>query len=75
VSILTQYTTLKDAAVYEKITPPGIHPDGTVSLENMQNDLRYFTLKGQVQGDPDPARIVDGQYADYAVQQLGKYQP
>jgi hypothetical protein len=46
-----------------------------VSLENMQNDLRYFTLKGQVQGDPDPARIVDGQYADYAVQQLGKYQP
>jgi NitT/TauT family transport system substrate-binding protein len=75
VSILTQYTTLKDAAVYEKITPPGIHPDGTVSLENMQNDLRYFTLKGQVQGDPDPARIVDGQYADYAVEQLGKYQP
>ena len=74
-NIITHHTNHKDAALFEKIVPPGIHPDGTMSRQNMETDLRWFLERGAVQGEPDVSRLLDGQYADYAVQQLGKYQP
>jgi NitT/TauT family transport system substrate-binding protein len=72
---LIKYTNLKDPALYDRITPPGLNPNGTIGLDNVLDDHRWFVEHGQVQGDVDLARFVDNQYVDYALQQLGRYQP
>jgi ABC-type nitrate/sulfonate/bicarbonate transport system substrate-binding protein len=72
---LVKYTNLKDPALYDRITPPGLNPNGVIGLDNVLDDHRWFVEHGQVQGDVDLARFVDNQYVDYALQQLGRYQP
>lgn len=73
IETLVRHTTLKDAALYERITPPGLNPDGAIGVENVRNDLQWFQAKGQVQGDFDLAGLIDNQYVEYALARLGRY--
>ncbi len=73
VDILVKHTTLKDAALYNQIVPPGLNPDGAIGLKSLQDDVAWYRQKGVVQEDLDIGRVVDNQYVDYALQQLGKY--
>ena len=75
ISILAKHTTLKDPAAYEKIAPAYLNPNGAIALDNVKGDLQWFKQKGLVQGDVDLSKLIDNQFVDYAVQQLGKYQP
>jgi NitT/TauT family transport system substrate-binding protein len=75
VEILVKHTNLKDPALYNQIVPPGLHPDGTIGLQSLQDDVTWYRQKGVVQEDLDLSRVVDSQYVDFALQQLGKYQP
>jgi NitT/TauT family transport system substrate-binding protein len=74
VDILVKHTNLKDAALYDQIIPPGLNPDGAIGLQSLQDDVAWYRRKGVVQDDLDLSRVVDNQYVDYAVQQLGRYQ-
>ena len=42
VSILTEYTFIKDANIHRSITPAAIDPDGRMSLDGLRNDLAFF---------------------------------
>jgi NitT/TauT family transport system substrate-binding protein len=75
VDILVKHTNLKDPALYEQIVPPGLNPDGAIGLQSLQDDVTWYRQKGVVQEDLDLGRVVDNQYVEYALQQLGKYQP
>ena len=76
ISILTEYTFIKDPNVHRRITPAAIDPDGRLGLPSLRNDLTFFKQQHLIQ---DPAvtveRIIDTSFADEAVGSLGPYRP
>lgn len=62
------------AQVLAQAVPAGLNPDGYVNKEGLAADLRTLVELGYVTQAPDMNAVVDNQYADYAVQQLGRYQ-
>ncbi|MDO8690357.1 MAG: ABC transporter substrate-binding protein [Dehalococcoidia bacterium] len=73
ITILTKYTTLKDPAMYSKVEMSYLNPDGKLHLPSLQLDLDYFKQQGFYTGKLDIKSIVDTQFTDYALQQLGPY--
>jgi NitT/TauT family transport system substrate-binding protein len=76
ISILTEYTFIKDPQVHRTITPAAIDPDGRMNERGLRNDLQFFKERKLIQ---DPAigveRIIDTQYAAAAAKELGPYKP
>jgi NitT/TauT family transport system substrate-binding protein len=76
ISILTEYTFIKDAGIHRAITPAAIDPDGRMNLDGLRNDLQFFKERKLIQ---DPAitveRIIDTSFAAAAVKELGPYKP
>ena len=75
ISILTKYSSIKDAEVYRAITPPAINPDGVVNIESLTKDWQFFRDTGQLDGKVAPADIVDRSFAAEIVNELGLYVP
>ena len=76
VSILTEYTFIKDANIHRSITPAAIDPDGRMNLDGLRNDLAFFKDQKLVQ-DPNITveRIIDTSFVEQAAKELGPYQP
>ena len=76
VSVLTEYTFIKDAKIHRSITPAAIEPDGRMNLEGLRNDLAFFKEQKLIQ---EPAmtveRIIDTSFVERAVKELGPYKP
>jgi NitT/TauT family transport system substrate-binding protein len=75
VQILGAATGITDPAVYDKIVLPYLNPDGYPFTESLAEDQRYFMRLGLQRDAVDIDQLVDTQFVDYAVQQLGRYQP
>ncbi|MFQ0815149.1 ABC transporter substrate-binding protein [Brucella anthropi] len=75
ISILTEYTSIKDPEFYRSIVPQGTDPDGKLNVESLQRDLDYFKSEKLMQGDVALDKIVDTSFAEAAVKVLGPYQP
>jgi len=73
ISILTKYSSLKDAAVYRAITPPAIDPDGVINVESLTKDWQFFRDTGQLDGKVAPTDIVDRSFMAEIVAALGPY--
>jgi NitT/TauT family transport system substrate-binding protein len=73
ISILTRYSSLKDADLYRVITPPAIDPNGAVNLESLTKDWQFFKNTGQLDGKVGPSDIVDTSFAAEAVAAFGPY--
>jgi NitT/TauT family transport system substrate-binding protein len=74
--ILAKYTTVKDLALYDKMIPAGLDPDGRLNVEGMRDDLNVFVRLGCITPDlADVGRVVDESFVNYAVSVLGPYQP
>lgn len=73
IAILTEYTKVKDPAVYRAITPQGCNPDGHVHVPSLKNDLQFFLQQAQIQGTVTVEQILDMSFADAAVKDLGLY--
>jgi NitT/TauT family transport system substrate-binding protein len=76
ISILTEYTFIKDANTHRQITPAAIDPDGKLSMAGLRNDLAFFKQLKLLQ-DPSMTveRIVDTSIAAKAAEELGPYKP
>jgi NitT/TauT family transport system substrate-binding protein len=76
ISILTEYTFIKDPQVHRTIMPAAIDPDGRMNERGLRNDLQFFKERKLIQ-DPEIGveRIIDTQYAAAAVKELGPYKP
>ena len=76
ISILSEYTFIKDPQIHREITPAAIDPDGRMNVHGLRNDLEFFKERKLLQ---DPAitveRIVDTLYATAVVKELGPYKP
>jgi NitT/TauT family transport system substrate-binding protein len=75
ISILTQYTSIKDASLYRDIVPQGTNSDGKLNIASLENDLAYFKSHGDVKGNVTVSQLVDPSFAQAADAALGPYKP
>jgi NitT/TauT family transport system substrate-binding protein len=76
VSVLTEYTFIKDAKIHRSITPAAIDPDGRLSLAGLRNDIAFFKEQKLIQDAAMTVeRIIDTSFVEQAVKQLGPYRP
>lgn len=73
IKILTKHTRIKDAAIYNKVVPVGLSPDGMVNILSLKQDAQWYKDKGYVKALPDIDNIVDLSYSKNAVRVLGPY--
>jgi NitT/TauT family transport system substrate-binding protein len=73
VRILTEQTTIKDPAVYDRMQMAGLDPDGRIARQSLQLDLDYFRQMGYYTGALTLGDIIDSSYVEAAAQQLGPY--
>ncbi len=73
IGILVKSTPVKDEALYDKMVMPGIDPDGKVNLQSLNEEQDWFLQKGSQRARVDLGKVVDNQFAAYAVRQLGPY--
>jgi len=74
VEILGKATGVTEPGIYDKIVLPGLNPDGYAFKESLAEDQRWFLRLG-LQRDPvDVDQLLDNQFVDYALEQLGRHQ-
>jgi NitT/TauT family transport system substrate-binding protein len=73
IAILTEYTAIKDPALYRAISPQGCNPDGDVDEASMKNDLAFYRSEGQVKGAVTVEQVVDGSFVAAVLKELGPY--
>lgn len=75
ITILTEYTKVKDRKIYQDMTPFAVNPDGHVNAVTMQNDYNFFKERGLIDGKVTVDQVIDHSFADEAVKELGPYKP
>ena len=75
VNILIRNTQLKDPALYDQMGLTYLNPDCYLNLETMATDVDWYFEHGYIARKPDVTQLVDHSFCDYALQQLGRYQP
>jgi NitT/TauT family transport system substrate-binding protein len=76
VQILAKHTTVKDIALYDRIIPAGLDPDGRLNVPGIRDDVTLYTRLGCITGEvTDPSRVIDESFVNYALGVLGPYQP
>jgi NitT/TauT family transport system substrate-binding protein len=73
ISILTEYTAIKDPEVYRSIVPNACNPDGRVNADSLRKDFAFFNEQGLIKGKVDFNEIFDNSYVDAVVRELGSY--
>lgn len=74
ISILAEYSTVKDKELYKKMYPVGLNPDGYVRMKGIQMDLDWYKQRELLKGDLKAEDVVDNSFCDFAVQVLGNYE-
>lgn len=67
IRIMTAATTIKDPAIYRKVTPNGSNPAGHVNLASMRSDLTFFRAQGLIQGDVTADGAIDDSFVTEAL--------
>ena len=73
IAILTEYSIIKDPAIYRAITSHAVDPDGGVDMASLTKDWQFFKDGGQIDGSVAVDKVVDMSFARAAVQALGPY--
>ncbi len=74
IDILCKYSVVKDPAMYEKMLPVGLNPDGYLRIKGVEMDLAWYKQRNLLKADITVQDAVDNKYVDFAVKVLGKYQ-
>lgn len=73
VQILTKHTSVKDAALYDRMVMPALDPNGEVNLDSLRKSYDYWLANGYQEERVRVDDLVDPSFARQAVQQLGAY--
>jgi NitT/TauT family transport system substrate-binding protein len=73
IAILTEYSLIKDPAIWRRIAVHFCDPDGKLNLHSLETDFAFFTAQGLIQGKVDVASAIDTSIAAEAVASLGSY--
>jgi len=75
VKILIKWTKVKDAALYRKMVPVGLSPDGALNIQSLRQDAQWMHDHGYVKKPVDINQIVDTRWIEAALKKLGPYTP
>jgi len=75
ISILTEYTPIKDPAIYRAISAQGCNPDGAVNEASLEIDLQFYKEEGHIQGNVTVEQAVDRSFVQATINELGPYKP
>ena len=73
ISILAEYSVVKDKELYKKMYPVGLNPNGYVKMKGIQLDLDWYKEREVLKGELNAEDVVDNSFVDYAVELLGEY--
>jgi NitT/TauT family transport system substrate-binding protein len=73
IAILTEYSAIKDPAVYRAIRVHSCDPDGGINLDSLAVDLAFFRAEGLIEGPVTLASAIDASLAQEALRELGPY--
>lgn len=73
VSILIEYTKVKDPNIYRKVTPTGMNPNGEVFAQTLASDLAFYVEQGWAKQNIPMDSLVDHSFARAVVNELGRY--
>ena len=74
INFIAKHATVKDPAMYRKMWPASLHPDGAINLESYRLEYEWYVERGYIKNRIDPMSIVDDSFRQAAVAQLGPYQ-
>lgn len=75
-AMLARNLTVKDVALWERMVPTGLNPDGHINVETIREDIERWIDLGMLKPEDriDPGLLVDEQFVEYALSRLGPYQ-
>lgn len=73
IAILTEYTLVKDPAIYRSIVVHGTNPDGRMNGASLQKDFEFFREQGLLEGTVSVEQAVDHSFVEAALKELGPY--
>ena len=73
IAILTEYSTIKDADIYRRMSVNACDPDGALDLPSMRYDLEVFRKEGLIETNVAVEDAIDGSFARAVVAELGAY--
>lgn len=73
ISILTEFTNIKDPNVYRAMVPHGTNPDGKLNEASLRKDYQFFKEQGLLQGNVSVEQVVDNSFVEAALKDLGPY--
>src|SRR5215472_13269713 len=76
IAVMTRYTPIKDAALFRRMVPSAVNPDGGVNMKGLRSDLAFFRELGLIESrDITVDQVVDDSFVKAAVEKLGPYRP
>jgi NitT/TauT family transport system substrate-binding protein len=75
VRILTENTTVKDPALYDRIGMSTIDPDGWINVANIADQAAWYADHGLMPAGFDVTTLVDTRFRDAALARLVPYRP
>jgi NitT/TauT family transport system substrate-binding protein len=72
-SILTEFSHIKDPAIFRSITSHYFDPDGGVNLDALKQTWEFFRETKQIDGSVTVDQVVDMSFAKKAAASLGPY--
>jgi NitT/TauT family transport system substrate-binding protein len=73
VEIIARQTNINDEGIFDTMIWPGLHPDGTLNLTNLRDQIRWFRANGQIETEVPENQLFDPGFAEAAVKELGPY--
>lgn len=71
--ILVERTAIDDIELARDMRQIGVHPDGELRRESLENDLAFFRSRGLIEGEISLDDIIDTSFTEAAVAELGPY--
>jgi NitT/TauT family transport system substrate-binding protein len=74
INIMTEYTALKDANVWEDVYVTGLDPNGEMFIDDIRNQYELYKKNGAIRGEFNFDKAIDTTVTDKAVEIIGEYQ-
>jgi NitT/TauT family transport system substrate-binding protein len=73
ISVLTEFTAIKDPKVFRTIVPNGVNPDGRIDIKTLKEDQAIYKERGWMTADVAVEQVLDMSFVEAAVKELGPY--
>ncbi len=68
ITVLTEFTAIKDPQIYRSIVPNGVDPNGRIDLDSLREDLEVYRQQGWLQSEARVEDVVDMSFVETALQ-------